>query len=279
MEDLRWRSMRESGFRVLFAGIFSLAIAFVLYSRLTVPSSDLAVPTQQLGNLAYAVLAITAASMASAMYGAYTILRSEQLRTVGSSSLVSFVSAPFEHAEYRKIAVVAAIAYGVFFGFLSQILVYRADVSFTERGIPVPSLDMIPCCSSPGYVPMLTVYITDHFLILVIPVNVILAVVVSALVGFNTALSVYAYRQRKSVRSRTSIVSGIGATSGLFVGCPTCAGSIFSALLGIGVAGAGTSATALAPFQTLFITASIPALLIAPFLIARTIRSVSSCKL
>jgi hypothetical protein len=271
--------MRESGFRMLFAGVFSLAIAFVLYSRLTVPSSDLAVPTQHLVNLAYAVLAITAASMASAMYGAYTILRSEQLRTAGSNSLASFISAPFENAGYRKIAVVGAIAYGVLFGFLSQILIYRADVSFTERGIMVPSLDMIPCCSSPGYVPMLTAYITDHFLILIIPVNVILAVVVSALVGFNAALSIYAYRQRKLVRSRTSMVSGIGATSGLFVGCPTCAGSIFSALLGIGVAGAGTSATALAPFQTLFIAASIPALLIAPFLIARTIRSVSSCKL
>jgi hypothetical protein len=279
MEDLRWRRMRESGFRVLFAGIFSLVIAFVLYSRLTVPSSDLAVPTQHLTNLAYAILAITAASMASAMYGAYTILRSEQVRTAGSSSLMSFVSAPFQYAEYRKIVIVVAIAYGVLFGFLSQILVYRADVSFTERGIPVPSIDMIPCCSAPGYVPMLTVYITDHFLILVIPVNVILAAIVSALVGFNVALGIYAYRQRKSMQARTSFVGGIGATSGFFVGCPTCAGSIFSALLGMGVAGAGTSATALAPFQTFFIAVSIPALLVAPFLMARTIKSISSCKL
>jgi hypothetical protein len=279
MEDLRWRRMRESGFRVLFAGLFSLVIAFVLYSRLTVPSSDLAVPTQHLTNLAYAVLSITAASMASAMYGAYTILKSEQLRTAGSNSLVSFVSAPFQNAEYRKIAIVAAVAYGVLFGFLSQILVYRADVSFAERGIPVPSIDMIPCCSAPGYVPMLTIYITDHFLILIIPVNVILATVVSALVGFNAALSIYAYRQRKSMHAKTSILGGIGVSSGLFVGCPTCAGSIFSALLGIGIAGAGTSATVLAPFQTLFIAASIPALVIAPFLIARTIKSVSSCKL
>jgi hypothetical protein len=279
MEDLRWRHMRESGFRVLFAGLFSLVIAFILYSRLTVPSSDLAVPAQHLTNLAYAILAITAASMASAMYGAYTLLRSEQVRTAGSSSLMSFVSAPFQNAEYRKIAFVAAVAYGVLFGFLSQILVYRADVSFTERGIPVPSIDMIPCCGAPGYVPMLTVYITDHFLVLVIPVNVILAAVVSALVGFNAALSIYAYRQRKSMQAKTSILGGIGASSGLFVGCPTCAGSIFSALLGIGIAGAGTSAAALAPFQTLFIAASIPALIIAPFLIARTIKSVSSCKL
>ncbi|HLG37943.1 MAG TPA: hypothetical protein VI338_07390, partial [Nitrososphaera sp.] len=69
------------------------------------------------------------------------------------------------------------------------------------------------------------------------------------------------------------------ATSGLFVGCPTCAGSVFSTLIGIGVAGAGTSASVLAPFQTLFIAASIPALVAAPFLIARSIRSISNCRL
>ncbi|HEU4605345.1 MAG TPA: hypothetical protein VFS46_03820, partial [Nitrososphaera sp.] len=163
--------------------------------------------------------------------------------------------------------------------FLSQILVYRADVSFTEEGLTVPSVDMIPCCAAPGYMPMLTVYITDHFLILVIPINVILAAVVSILVGLNVALSVFAYRLKRSLQAKTSIAAGIGATSGLFVGCPTCAGSLFSALVGIGIAGAGTSASVLAPFQTLFIAASIPALIAAPFLIARGIRSVSNCKI
>jgi Ca2+/H+ antiporter len=116
-------------------------------------------------------------------------------------------------------------------------------------------------------------------LILVIPVNVMLATIVSALVGLNVALSVYAYRLRQSLKTKNSIIGGIGATTGLFVGCPTCAGSLFSAFLGIGIAGAGTSAAVLAPFQTLFIAASIPALVIAPFLIARGIRSVSDCRL
>ena len=125
--------------------------------------------------------------------------------------------------------------------------------------------------------PMLTLYFTDHSLILIIPVNVILATIVSLLVGFNVALSIYTYKLRRSLKVDTSIAGGVGATCGLFVGCPTCAGSILSALLGVGVAGAGTSASALAPFQTLFIAASIPALVIAPFLIARNIRSSSNC--
>jgi hypothetical protein len=279
MDEKRWQAMRESGFRVLFVGLFSLVIAFVIYSRFTVPSSDATavVMATQLTNLAYAMLAITAASMAAMAYGTYTIFRSEQMRTAGTSSLVSFITGAFASRNYWKIMAVAAIGYGIFFGFLSQILVYRPDVSFTERGIEVPSVDMIPCCSAPGYMPMLTVYITDHFLILIIPVNVILAAVVSMFVGFNVALSIFAYRMKRSMHAKTSLVGGIGATSGLFVGCPTCAGSILSAVLGVGVAGAGTSASVLAPFQTLFIAASIPALVIAPFLIARSIRSLSSC--
>jgi hypothetical protein len=128
---------------------------------------------------------------------------------------------------------------------------------------------------------MLTIYITDHFLILIIPLNVILATIVSLLVGFNVALSIFAFKMKKSLQTKTtSLAAGIGATSGLFVGCPTCAGSLFSALLGIGVAGAGgTSASVLAPFQTLFIAASIPALVVAPFLTARSIRSASSCSI
>lgn len=280
MDVKHWQGLRESGFRIFFVGLFSLVIAFVIYSRFTVPSLDpLAIEAQQLHNLAYAILAITAASMASMIYGAYTIFRSEQMRSAGSNSLISLITGAFADRSYWKIMAVAAIGYGVFFGFLSQILVYRADVSFTEEGLRVPSVDMIPCCAAPGYMPLLTVYISDHFLILVIPINVILAAVVSALVGFNVALSVFAYRVKKSLQAKTSITAGIGATSGLFVGCPTCAGSIFSALIGVGLAGAGTGASVLAPFQTLFIAASIPALVAAPFLIARSVRSISNCKL
>ena len=285
MEEKNWQALRESGFRVLFVGAFSLVIAFIIYSQLTMPSSDpLRVQSEELMGLAWGMIAISASSMASMVYGTHIIFRSEQIRTTtvatAANSLISFITAAFSNRNYWKIMIVAAVGYGIFFGFLSQILVYRTDVSFTERGIEVPSLDLIPCCGAIGYMPMLTIYITDHFLILIIPLNVILATIVSLLVGFNVALSIFAFRMKKSIQTKTSLAAGIGATSGLFVGCPTCAGSLISALLGIGIAGAGgTSASVLAPFQTLFIAASIPALVVAPFLSARSIRSASSCKI
>jgi hypothetical protein len=286
MEEKNWQALRESGFRVLFVGAFSLAIAFIIYSQFTMPSSEpLRVESEELTGLAWGMLAISGASMASMVYGACIIFRSEQIRTTtttlgAAKSLISFITAAFSNRNYWKIMIVAAVGYGIFFGFLSQIFVYRADVSFTERGIEVPSLDLIPCCGAVGYMPMLTVYITDHFLILIIPLHVILATIVSLLVGFNVALSIYAFRMKKLLQTKTSLAAGIGATSGLFVGCPTCAGSLISALLGIGIAGAGgTSASVLAPFQTLFIAASIPALVVAPFLTARSIRSASSCNI
>ena len=290
MDQKNWAALRESGFRVLFVGAFSLAIAFIIYSQFTMPSSEpVRVESEELTGLAWGMLAISAASMASMVYGAYIIFRSEQIRTAAATtttvgaenSLISFITAAFSNRYYWKVMMVAAVGYGIFFGFLSQILVYRADVSFTEKGIEVPSLDLIPCCSAVGYMPMLTIYITDHFLILIIPLNVILATIVSLLVGFNVALSIFAFRMKKSsLQTKTSLAAGIGATSGLFVGCPTCAGSLISALLGIGVAGAGgTSASVLAPFQTLFIAASIPALVVAPFLTARSIKSASSCSI
>ncbi len=282
MEENKWQSLRESGFRLFFIGLFSLAIAFMIYSRLTVPSSEgLRIDVNQLNGLAYGMLAITAASMASILHGAYTIFRSEQIRTSLSTAdnLLSLITGAFSDRKYWKIMVVAAIAYGIFFGFLSQILIYLPEISLTEREINIPSFDLTPCCGAPGYMPMLAFYLTDHFLILIIPLNVILATVVSLLVGFNVAFSTFAIRFKKSLQTKTSLAAGLGATSGLFVGCPTCAGSIISALFGIGIAGAGgASASALAQFQTIFISASIPALVIAPFLTARSIRSASRCK-
>ena len=72
------QARRESGYRVLFTGLFSLAIAFIIYSRLSGTSGDTALQASQLTNIAYGVLAITAASLAASMYGAYTVFRAEQ---------------------------------------------------------------------------------------------------------------------------------------------------------------------------------------------------------
>jgi hypothetical protein len=142
----------------------------------------------------------------------------------------------------------------------------------------VPSINVITCCNVPGYVPLFAAYITNHFLILLIPINIILAVVISVLVGFNISLNLFAYKMMKMQGTRKlTFFESIGVTTGLFVGCPTCAGSLFSALFGFG--SGGTAVALLAPFQTLFIIISIPALIISPFLIARLIRARTICKL
>jgi hypothetical protein len=268
-------NMRNSGFRIVFIGLFSLILAFIIYSRLTSPSEQTTVIIPELRNLAYAILAITFASLISIAYGISRILKAERHGEANPSSTIYYIATVFSDNKYLKIMIISSIGYGIIFGFLSQIFVYKNNISFIDQGIMIPSVNIVPCCNIPGYVPMFTAYITDHFLVLLIPINIILAVTVSALVGFNFALSFYILKLTRISKNKISIFQSIGLTGGLFVGCPTCAGSIFSALLGFG---AGTTIAVLALFQTLFIAITIPALIITPlFMIHKIQRKYSGC--
>ena len=276
--EKNWVGLRNSGFRIVLLGVSSLILAFMIYGRLTSPSGEQPVMiTPYLMNLANAVFTIIFVSMLFVGYGIYRIFKAEQRLTANTNSLIFYITAAFLDNKYWKIMAIFAIVYGIFFGFLSQIFIYRYDVSFSEQGIIIPSVNVIPCCNLPGYVPMLTAFPTDHFLIMIIPINIILAVAVSVMVGFNISLAIYAFNLQKAQNTkRMSFVGSVGAITGLFVGCPTCAGSLFSILLGYGV---GTTMAVLAPLQTLFILISIPSLILAPFLISRGIRGRYSCKL
>jgi hypothetical protein len=268
-------NMRNSGFRIVFIGLSSLILAFIIYSRLTSPSEQTTMIIPELRNLAYAILAITFASLISIAYGIFRILTAERHGDAKPDSMIYYIATILSDNKCLKIMIISSIGYGIIFSFLSQIFVYKNDISFIEQGITVPSVNIIPCCNIPGYVPMFTAYITDHFLILLIPINIILAVAVSALVGFNFALSFYTLKLTRMSKNKTSVFQSIGLTGGLFVGCPTCAGSIFSALLGFG---AGTTIAVLALFQTLFIAITIPALIITPLvMIHRIQRKYSGC--
>jgi hypothetical protein len=276
--EKNWIGLRNSGIRIIFLGLFSLILTFIIYGRLTTPSGEQTVMiTPYLMNLANAVFTIIFLSMLFVGYGIYRIFKAEQRLKANTNSLIFYITAAFLYNKYWKVMAIFAIIYGIFFGFLSQIFIYRYDISFSEQGITIPSVNVIPCCNMPGYVPMLTVFPTDHFLIMIIPINIILAVIVSFMVGFNISLTLYAFNLDKAQNTkRVSSVGSVGAISGLFVGCPTCAGSLFSMLLGYSV---GTTMAVLAQFQTLFILISIPSLILAPFLIGRGIRSRYSCKL
>jgi hypothetical protein len=275
-----WIDSRNRGLRIAFIGVFSLILVFIIYSRFTSPLENQSIMvTPYLKNLANAVLIVTFASLLSIGYGIYRIIKAEQQRVINTNNLLSYITAAFSDNKFWRIMTISAVGYGIFFGFLSQMFIYKYDVSFAKQGIAIPSVNITPCCNIMGYVPMFAAYLTDHFLVLLIPINVILVVLVSTLVGFNISLNFYALKLTKKIQNTKKItfIGSFGATCGLFIGCPTCAGSLFSALVGFS---AGTTLiAAIAPLQTFFILLSIPSLIVSPFLIAREIRTRSTCKL
>ena len=82
---------------------------------------------------------------------------------------------------------------------------------------------------------------------------------------FTTALAVSAI----SISKKTGGLGGIGATTGLFIACPTCVGSFLS--LFIGSTSAVVFTIAISELQTIFIAITIPILLLTPLILARQI--------
>jgi MFS family permease len=266
-----YKSPRNRGIRIISISVFSIIVAIILYSFFS--SHQSLTDITRLYNLAIAVIILILVSLAAIGYGSYLILYSESLKPEPKKSYLGYISMILTNKTYWKIFIASSIVYGIFFGFLSQILIYHADV----EGNTAPSLSVTLCCNYPGYVPMITIELTEIFSILIIPLNLILAIAVSLLVGFNFALNVYFLKIfRDQSQRKFSITSTFGVFSGLFIGCPTCAGSLFSVLVGF-----GTSATisALAPFQSLFIVITIPILIGTPLLIIRKIIKNENCNI
>jgi hypothetical protein len=256
--------------RIISISVFSIIFSLSMYSLLSSNHQSLT-DTAKLYSLATAVIFLTAVSLVAIGYGLYLILRSESMKVEPKKSYLGYISRILTNKTYRRIFVVSSIVYGILFGFLSQILIYHDDV----EGDSAPSLFVTLCCNYPGYVPMVSIELTELFSILVIPLNLILAISVSVLVGFNMALNMSLLGMfRKQSQSKFPIVSTFGVFSGLFIGCPTCAGSLFTALVGF-----STSAvvTALASFQSLFIAISIPILVVTPLLIIRKAMKNETC--
>ena len=152
---------------------------------------------------------------------------------------------------------------------------YQPEVNFiTHYGATIPSGFIAPCCDGPGYMPKIIVYLTEHVGLQIIPINLVLQVIVSYLVALNTSIAVNAY----SISKRGSGMSTIGAATGLFIACPTCAGTFLSIF--IGTASGIALSMFLAQMQTLFIAISIPILFVIPFVMARKLRNPDgSCKI
>ncbi|MGA9841850.1 MAG: hypothetical protein WBQ25_06015, partial [Nitrososphaeraceae archaeon] len=159
-----------------------------------------------------------------------------------SSWSIILVQLAFGNKRYFRIFLIATIIYGILFSQISSILVYRSQSFKYLYGIDnTPSVTTITY-GPVGYAPALSIYITDHIGLFIFPINLIILIAVSVLVGFNIMFSAFALRLRSAIAAVVSIDSkrtiatkklgserchtflkSIAYVAGLFTACPTCA--------------------------------------------------------
>jgi hypothetical protein len=219
------------------------------------------------------------------------------------------VQVAFGSKRYFRIFLIATIIYGILFSQISSILVYRSQRFKYLYGIDnTPSVTTITY-GPVGYAPALSIYITDHIVLFIFPINLIILIAVCVLVGFNIMFSAFALRLRSAVAAVVSIDSkrtigsrklgseryhtflkSIAYVAGLFTACPTCASYyIFGIIFPSATTTFGSFTLSIASFTSSYYLAifasSLVVLLFSPFITAATIRKYllslqgSACKL
>ena len=245
----------------IIIGFAVIGIIFVIYSNIgeLSISTDLIQAIERIATGFYIVLFM---SFGTIGYGIYRY--HQRKAKENTHGVLTVIAKTTMNSKSRKIFLVTFIAYGMFFSLTSGLIVYQPDVIFSHHyDAIVPSAHMNACCGEPGYMPTIIVYITEHIGLQIIPINLVLVVVVSYLVGLNTALAIKAI----SITKRSGGLTSIGATTGLFIACPTCVSTFFAIF--IGSSSAVTFTVILTQLQTLFVGITIPILLLTPILIAK----------
>ena len=260
----------RSHLALILVGFLAIAVSFFAYAKnnnlIITPA---AMPALQ--NLAVATYLVLLASFAAIGWGLYKMYKTKI--TSADSTISSIIANAIHNKRSKQIFVISAIGYGLFFALTSGIIIYKPDINATDYGFPKPPhIELSPCCDLPGYMPMIFAFFTEHVGLQIIPLNLLLLVTVSFLVGLNFAISATVF----SIAKSGGKLGAFGAVTGLFVGCPTCAGTIFTMLFGFG-AGATTFTLFLTSFeaqiQTIFIAISIPVLLVTPIIMEKKIKS------
>ena len=264
---------RSTGKKLMVLGFVTIAILFIMYSRYQNPelyTPDAFDSIQRIANGFYIILL---AVLGAITYGIYLFHKYKVEKK--DKDLLTIIALTTWNKKSRKVFVATFVGYGIFFSLASGTLVYQPLVNFeTDLGEKIPSGFISPCCDIPGYMPKILVYLTEHIGLQIIPINLVLQVIVSYLVGLNTAIATSAYTISKRGRG----ISTIGAAAGLFIACPTCAGTFLSIF--VGTATGIALSIALVQLQTLFIAISIPVLVATPFIMAKKLRNADgSCKI
>jgi len=270
--DSQVEKMNNKGKKLIVLGFATIAILFLIYGRYQDPELLTPSAMDSIQRIAYGFYITLVVSFGAIAFGMYRY-HQEKVRKNGKdlSTIIALIT---WNSKSRKIFVLTFIGYGIFFSLVSGTLVYQPEVNFAVHyGATIPSGFIAPCCDGPGYMPKIIIYLTEHIGLQIIPINLVLQIVVSYLVGLNVAIAVSAYTISKKGRGMTTI----GAAVGLFIACPTCAGTFLSIF--IGTASGIALSIALTQMQTLFIAISIPILLITPYIMAKKLQNADgSCK-
>ncbi len=178
----------------------------------------------------------------------------------------------------EKRFLIFSLCYFIIISFLSSTIIYRPYSSFSETyGIMVPSWYIIGCCGMPGSYPVLTVYLTDQFGLIITPLDIILSTILSLLVGINASLFTYKIQNRNYLRTQSqpcniknkknSTLLSLGVIFGLFVECPVCTGSLIMYFIGSGFTATGITISIINQVQPFFVIASFFFLILPPILV------------
>jgi len=263
----------QNGKRLIIIGFVAIAVLFVMYSRYQDPELITPGAFDSIQRIANGFYIIMLSSIGAIAYGIYLFHKYKVERK--GKDLLSIIALTTLNPKSRRIFLAVFIGYGVFFSLASGTLVYQPEVNFvTHYGATIPSGFIAPCCDQPGYMPKVIIYLTEHVGLQIIPINLLLQIIVSYLVGLNSSIAISAYAISKKERG----ASTVGAAAGLFIACPTCAGTFLSVF--VGTASGIALSVALSQLQTLFIAVSIPILIATPFIMAKKLQNADgSCKI
>ncbi len=265
MEKQITKRIRASKTLIILSFV-SIAFLFLLYTRyqdsgLITPNS--LEPIQQMAVTFYIILLIAFGGISFGLYQYHKYKVEEN-----EKGIISIIAIITWNKKSRKVFVATFLIYGTIFSMVSGTLVYQPEVNFSYHyGAEIPSAFIAVCCDQPGYMPKIIVYLTEHIGLQIIPINLVLQVAVSYLVGLNASIALIVLSISKNKKGLTSV----GVATGLFIACPTCAGSFLS--LFVGTASGIALTIALTQLQTIFIAISIPILFVTPIIMARKLRN------
>ena len=273
MQERITLSNTNKGKKLIVLGFISISILFLMYARYQNPEVITPSAIESIQRIALGFYITMIVALGGIAFGMYKYQK-DKVEKQGKDILTT-IAMVTSNSKSRKIFVTVFITYGIFFSLVSGTLVYQPEINFvTHYGATIPSGFIAPCCDGPGYMPKIIVYLTEHIGLQVIPINFILQIIVSYLVAINTSIAISAYTISKKGRS----ISSVGAATGLFIACPTCAGTFLSIFIGT-ASGIGLSIL-LTQLQTLFIALSIPVLILTPIIMAKRLQnSDGSCKI